>query len=276
MPIRPQKEPRAPRKPSKLRLSPTRIGTFLACRMMYRYDYVDKIGRFYHKSYAGNSFGATLHQALHDFHVAGGVESEDSQALARRAADSWRSAGYDDAAQEALHRELAADILHSYHQAQAASAGRARLFLAEKMIAWDMGPFVLNGRVDRIDEHVADGALEIIDYKSGRSGVTKESVEEALAMCVYQLIVKRVYPERRVMATIHALRSGETATVELSDEQLARWEDEIRQTGREIIETDWEAVRPVYLADVCPDCDFLSLCERYWARQRKIEQESDR
>jgi putative RecB family exonuclease len=227
-------------RPSKLRLSPTRIGTFLACRVMYKYDYIDRIGRFYHKASAGNSFGSTLHQALHDFHVAGGVVAEDSEVLAKRAI-----------------------------QTESRKEGATRVFLAEKMIAYDMGDFILTGRVDRIDEHLEGGALEIVDYKSGRTSVTPDEVRDALAMSVYQLILKRLYPERRVMATIHALRSGESATIELSDTQLTEWESELRHIGERLLGTDWESVRPTYLENVCPDCDFLRLCTRYWKSERE-------
>jgi putative RecB family exonuclease len=256
-------------RPSKLRLSPTRIGTFLACRVMYKYDYIDRIGRFYHKASAGNSFGSTLHQALHDFHVAGGVVAEDSEVLAKRAIQSWRSAGYRDEADEERHRELAISLLQSYHNAESRKEGATRVFLAEKMIAYDMGDFILTGRVDRIDEHLEGGALEIVDYKSGRTSVTPDEVRDALAMSVYQLILKRLYPERRVMATIHALRSGESATIELSDTQLTEWESELRHIGERLLGTDWESVRPTYLENVCPDCDFLRLCTRYWKSERE-------
>ncbi len=253
-------------------MSPTRIGTFLACRVMYKYDYIDKIGKFYHKSRAGNSFGATLHQALHDFHMAGGAIAEDAEALAGRAMTSWRSFGFSDAEEEARYQELAVSMLHTYHQGEAARAGQTRTFLAEKMIKHDMGAFVLTGRIDRIDEHVQDGALEIVDYKSGRSGVTAEDVENALAMCVYQLILKRNFPERRVMASIHALRSGDVATVELSGQQLDKWEYDLREIGEQILNMDWESVRPIFLEDECPSCDFLKLCERYWKQQKQFEE----
>jgi len=48
--------------------------------------------------------------------------------------------------------------------------------------------------------------------------------------------------------------------------QLDEWEAELRLIGERILSTDWESVRPVRIEDVCPDCDFLKLCERYWKR----------
>jgi RecB family exonuclease len=231
---------------------------------MYKYDYIDKIGKFYHKSRAGNSFGATLHQALQQFHEAGGAAVENAEDLTARAIASWRSAGFADEVEEAAHKELAVEVLQIYHAQAIERADAARVFLSEKMLKFDMGPFLLSGRIDRIDEHVADGALEIIDYKSGRFEVTEEQVRNALAMSIYQLLAKRLYPDRRVFATIVALRSGTSASVELSDAELDVWEDEIRDIGRQIIEKDWDAVRPIYLPDVCATCDFFSRCSRYW------------
>lgn len=257
------------KKPKKLRLSPTRIAAFMTCRLMYRYEYIDRIGRFYHRATVGNSFGATLHQALQDFHAAGGVEQEDAEALGQRAIAAWRSAGYADPVQEERYQALAVELLEKYHEAAEERADKTRLFLAEKMIKFDMGDFILTGRVDRIDEHLADGALEIIDYKSGPDFVSEDDVREALAMCIYQLVAKRTWPERRVFATIHALRGGVSASAELTAAELEEWEDAIRDIGRQIIETDYESLRPRYLPEICPGCDFYRRCVRYFQAFRE-------
>jgi putative RecB family exonuclease len=235
---------------------------------MYKYDYIDKIGKFYHKSRAGNSFGATLHQALQQFHEAGGAAAENAEALTARAEASWRSAGFADLAEEIAHKDLATEVLQKYYVHAAERTDLTKVFLSEKMLKFDMGDFVLSGRIDRIDEYISDGTLEIIDFKSGRLQVNEEHVRSALAMCIYQLLAKRLWPDRRVMATIHALRSGEFATVELSTEELDTWESEIKFIAAEIIEKDWDSVRPVYLPDVCPSCDFLTRCTRYWKAKK--------
>ena len=135
--------------------------------MMYRYDYVDGIGRYYHRASASASYGATIHQALQGFHEAGGTAAESAEALVARALAAWRSAGYESAADEAARKVLAGDILRRYYDQAAGTAGARRLFATEKQLNLDMGDFVLVGRIDRIDEHVETGLLEIIDYKWG-------------------------------------------------------------------------------------------------------------
>ena len=235
--------------------------------MMYRLDYVEKVGRFYHRARAGFTFGSTLHQALQTFHEEGGSAAMSAPELIAKMETAWQSQGYESAAHEEAHKVEAVKILQTYHAASEARAEATRPFLIEKMLKWDMGPFVLTGRIDRIDEHLADGALEIVDYKSGRLGVSEEDVKEALAMSVYQLLAKRNHPDRRVYATIHALRGGVTASASFTDNELAVLEDNLRGIGLLILETDFESVLPVPLPHVCPDCDFLPLCTRAWKRE---------
>ena len=257
-----------PKTPKKPEISPTRLRTFLACRMMYRLDYVEKVGRFYHKARAGFTFGSTLHQTLQTFHEAGGSASLSVEQLQETLTANWQSQGYTDAAHEQAHKDDAARILETYHADAALRADVTRTFLTEKTLKWDMGTFILTGRVDRIDEHTADGALEIVDYKSGRMGVTEDDVKGALAMSVYQLLAQRNWPERRVFATIHALRGGVTASASYTEEEMLALEEDLRGIGLLILETDFEAVQPVPVPGVCDDCDFLApVCSRVWKRE---------
>lgn len=260
-------KPAAPKKPRKPEFSPTRLKTFLSCSMMYRLDYIEKVGKFYHRARAGFTFGSTLHQTLQTFHEAGGSAAVSAPELIAKMETVWQSQGYQDAAHEQSHKEEAVKILENYHAASEIRAEETKPFLIEKMLKWDLGPFVLTGRIDRIDEHLADGALEIVDYKSGRMDVTEEDVKGALAMSIYQLLAKRNHPERRVYATIHALRGGITASSAFTDEEMEALEEDVRGLGLLIMETDFDAIRPVPLPDVCPHCDFLPLCTRAWKRE---------
>ena len=260
--------PKPERKPRKPELSPTRIRTYLSCRMMYRLDYLDKLGRFYHKARAGYAFGTSLHQTLQTFHEQGGAQTVSRDELVKNLDTGWVSAGYDNPEHERQQREAAAVILENYHAAMLDRPPVVRTFLTEKMLKYDMGRFVLTGRIDRIDEH-EDGSLEIVDYKSGRRSVTEEDVRNMLAMSIYQLLTKRLNPDRPVTATIHALQTGDSATVGLTGEELQELEDELRCLGGEILDADFESVKPEPLPDVCPWCDFLPLCARHWQQERR-------
>jgi len=55
-----------PRKstPRALVLSPTRIRIFRECEAQYRLEYIDRLGKIFHRPRAGFSFGTSLHRTL--------------------------------------------------------------------------------------------------------------------------------------------------------------------------------------------------------------------
>jgi putative RecB family exonuclease len=256
------------RKPRKPVLSPTKINTYLECAVKYRYIYLDKIGRFYMRARPGFSFGSTLHQTLQTFHQEGGIRSPDQ--LIERFEEGWISAGYESKAQEAEFKTAGVEIVEAYHAASIERIVRQiETVMIESGIRTDLGPFILAGRVDRVDRH-PDGTLEIVDYKSGRWDVTEEEVAGNLAMGIYQQILRRNNPGTRVISTIYCLRSGIQASAEMNEEQAGEFERDILALGEEIISRDFENVMPVRI-QACEYCDFLSKCESHWKYQARME-----
>ena len=253
--------PAAPRKPT---LSPTRIRIFLECALQYRFVYIDKLGKFYLRSRAGFSFGSTLHHVLQDFHQEGATHTPEE--LVTRMETHWISAGYESEDQEQTHRAAGEQIVQAYHTAhRERAAQQVETWATEKTITCDMGRFKLTGRVDRIDRH-ADGRLEIVDYKSGRQETTPEEVAGSLAMNIYQLILRRLYPDTPVFATIYCLRSGVQASYALEGETLAAFERDLLALGHTILDTDYAPMTPVRVP-ACDDCDFFSRCSLFWRHE---------
>ncbi|MCH7905383.1 MAG: PD-(D/E)XK nuclease family protein [Armatimonadetes bacterium] len=246
------------RKPS---LSPSKITTYLACPDKYKWTYVDDRGKWYMRSKSYFSFGSTLHKVLQRFHDSGdsGVTTT-SQALAALD-ESWIEAGY--ASQDDMMQAMAEgkDIIESYVEAVQAKPVTAETIYIEKLLRADLGEFVLIGRVDRVDEH-EDGTLEIIDYKTGRDTVSAEDVEADMAMSCYQLLLSKLHPNKRIVATIIALRSGGQATSSMSQADLQEFESDLVSLRSEIHDRDFEGMTPVPKS-LCPSCDFLPLCSRH-------------
>ncbi len=247
-------------KPRKLTLSPTKISTYLACRLMYKYTYIDKLSRFYYVPRASHTFGSVLHRALDEFHAKGGADVQSPEDLVESLHKTWASLGYASAEEEQDYLASAEQFLEQYH-AQHRVEG-ARTLFTEKQLRCDMGDFVLMGRLDRLDEH-PDGHLEVIDYKSGRTAVEEEEVRNDLAMGIYAYLVRACQTDKPVDATIYALRTGAKATVRFSDEDFAAIEEGVRAVAEEIARIDEDTViEPVFLPNVCPSCDYLRLCAR--------------
>ena len=262
--------------PRKFVISPTKLRIYYQCPMKYRLEYIEKMGRFFHRINAGHAFGSTLHRALDAFHNAGGAANVSAEELTASLEQVWVGGvgkGFSGEEQLAAFREEGLRILTEYHAAHAAQTVEAppdappapQLLFTEKTLRMDLTPDVaLSGRVDRVDEH-HDGALEILDYKSGRETVSEDDVARSLALNIYQALLKHKMPDRRVFATLVALRTGALASHELTDEERAHLLADCAETGETLRTKDWEGTLPV-LNDHCPYCDFLPHCTRWWKK----------
>lgn len=234
------------------------MSTFLACPAKYHWTYIHPKGRWYLRSKSYYSFGTSLHNVLQRFHDTADTGVEDISGAETAYEESWIDAGYASAEEAAEAFAEGKEILSRYIEEYAAREDKGETIMVEKTVRVDMGQFVLLGRIDRVDR-LKDGTLEIVDYKSGRSNVTEEDVRGELGMACYQIIMRRLHPLDRVIATIVALRTGAHASVELSYDEIADAESSIKEIGATILNTNWEEVRPTYKR-ICKECDFLPLC----------------
>jgi len=246
------------RKPT---LSPSKITTYLACPSKYRWSYVDDRGKWYLRSKSYYSFGSSLHAVLQRFHdqCDRGVTTTEQAVAALE--ESWIQAGYSsqDEMMQAMSEGKA--IVEKYVENVATMPVTARTLFVEKQMRVDLGPFVLLGRLDRVDEH-EDGTIEVVDYKSGRGSVSEEDVATDLAMGCYQLLLREHFPEQKVIASIIALRTGEKATAGFSDDDAAQFKQDLVFLGIEILERDYENMVPIG-KPLCMECDFQPLCRRH-------------
>jgi RecB family exonuclease len=247
-----------PRKPT---LSPSKITTYLACPVKYRWTYVDDRGKWYLRSKSYYSFGSTLHRVLERFHDQGDTGVTTTEEVMAAYEESWIDAGFSSAEEMAEAFGEGKQILERHVQEAAARPRTAKTIFVERQFRHDLGEFALIGRVDRVDEH-EDGSLEIIDYKSGRESVDQEDVSGDIAMACYQLLLRRKFPDKKVSATIIALRTGSQATASMTDEELAEFENDVKTLGGEILHEDYAELIPVF-KPLCPHCDFIPLCRKH-------------
>lgn len=243
-------------------LSPTKLTTYLACPTKYYWTYVNPKGKWYLRSKSYYSFGTSLHSVLQRFHDSNdaGVTTTDEAIAALE--ESWIEAGYSSQDEMMQHLAEGKQIVEAHVERSLREPIAAQTIVVEKLYRRDLGPFVLLGRVDRIDE-LEDGTIEIIDYKSGRDSVTEEEVRNDLAMTCYQLILAEHFPDRPITASIIAVRSGDKATAQVSGEAMEEFKEMVLSLGDEILNRDWDFVEAVYKERLCHHCDFRSLCEQH-------------
>lgn len=242
-------------------LSPTRLTTYLACPLKYRWTFIDPRGKVFQRAKWYYSFGASLHRALEELYEGDRTGVPVVSQAIERLEENWVSAGYasPDEAEEALAEGRT--ILTSFVESEVQRAQEVEVLDVERRIQLDMGHYILLGVLDRINKLDGD-TIEVVDYKSLRHETTEEDVRNDLAMNVYQLLVRSVFPARRYLSTIVALRSGQATTVEVSEAELAEFRTALDQLASDILNQEFEELVPRPKA-ICQDCDFLRLCRKH-------------
>lgn len=222
---------------------------------------MDERGKWYLRSHHYYSFGTTLHRVLQRFHDSAdqGVQTVEQAVVAVE--ENWVNAGYRSSAEMEEAMGIGKEIVANYVDQAIMQPTGGRVLLIEKQLRMDMGPFVLLGRLDRVDE-LPDGTLEVIDYKSQRRGITDDDVASDLAMNCYQLLLRHHYPDRPVKASILALQTMQKGSASLSDTEATDLQGDLLALGQEILNRDYEQMEPV-AKDLCPQCDFLPLCRKH-------------
>lgn len=184
-----------------MRISPTRLKTYLTCPRQYRYVYIDKIEVPLSSSLA---FGRAVHEALHLLYLDGDgqVATDPAPAIAT----------FDRLWQEALerdnptftsssptpegYRELAHRMLTGFIAGQ---SDKPFPLVMEFPFEVEASEHTLVGIIDRVDAG-GDG-LTIVDYKTGRAKPSRRDVDGDLQLTVYALAAEQVFgmPVERIV-----------------------------------------------------------------------------
>ncbi|WP_093944159.1 RecB family exonuclease [Actinoalloteichus hoggarensis] len=249
--------------PSRLvRVTPARLARWADCPRRYRLTYLDRPSPARGGAWAHSTLGAVVHNALRTIFALPARRRTPATAAAeiRR---QWRSDGFRDAAQAADYRERAENWVADY---VAETHPDGEPVGVERWVSAPVGTIVAEGRVDRIDAR--GGELVVVDYKTGRHGVTVDDARDSQALALYALAVRRTLrrPCRRV--ELHHLPSGSVQAWEHDessmDEQIDRASsaaEQLRSASERLDEGgDADRLFPTRPGPRCSSCEFRSSC----------------
>jgi RecB family exonuclease len=236
-----------------MKLSYTALKTFQQCHLRYHLRYDRGLAN---RPRPTAQSSRALHGALHLFHQ--GLKNQQAakaalfppEAVSLHTLLAYFKGYYDNPTRplsESQYQEGRA-LLTRYWEAH-----RGRFptpYLLEEKFNLHVGPFLLTGRFDRVDEIL--GGYEIIDYKlSHRSPLPPDPLQ----LDVYQLGFHAKTGEMAKKLSFYYLRSGQKESVEADnlDAAQARVRALCRDLGRE------QEFRP-YEGVWCASCDFQEFC----------------
>ena len=205
--------------------TPTRLTSWLDCPRRYRMTYLDRPPPAKGGPWAHNSVGASVHNALAGWWrrpLAGRTVTAAGDLLQA----GWISQGFADERQSARQCARARAMVESY----VATLDPADEPLGvERTVATRTDRIAVSGRIDRLDERLADQAdgepsteLVVVDYKTGRHLLSTDDARSSLALALYAVAAARSLRRACHRVELHHLPSGSVLSWEHTDATLAR------------------------------------------------------
>ena len=242
--------------------TPSKLAAFDDCPRRYRFSYVDRPAPAKGPAWAHNSLGASVHSALRGWYQ---VEPAKRGAVILRTLlrATWITEGYRDDQQE---RDAFAQALEWLERYVADLDPADDPVGVERFVAAKTGLLALNGRADRIDRRGDE--LVIVDYKTGRSGMSEDDARGSRALALYAFAASRVFRRACYAVELHHLPSDTVAAYRHTDESIARHVSRAEATARDILDAeravaggeDPDAAFPTRPGALCGWCDFRRSC----------------
>lgn len=250
-------------------LSPSRAADFLACPLLYRFRTVDRLPE---PPSPDALRGTLVHKVLEDLfdlpavgrtpEAAGDLLLPAWQQI--RAEDPEAAALFADAVEPGAGPEAAAwlascrTVLERYFTLE----DPTRLEPAERELYVETlldSRLLLRGYVDRLDV-AADGAMRVVDYKSGRSPGPLFEAKALFQMRFYALVLWRLHGRVPAMLQLVYLGNGEILRYRPDEADLRATERKVEAIWRAIRTAeesgDWQPSR----SRLCEWCAHRALC----------------
>jgi putative RecB family exonuclease len=242
--------------------TPSKLAAYEDCPRRYRYGYVDRPAPPKGPAWAHNSLGASLHTALRGWFLLEPGKRRPT-ALPSLLRATWVAEGYRDEEQERAAFRRALDWLERYVDGLDPAAEPVGV---ERVVAVKTATLALSGRVDRIDRRGDE--LVIVDYKTGRMGLSGDDARGSRALALYAFAAQRVFRRRCRRVELHHLPTGGVVGHEHTEESLTRQLSRAEATAADIVAAeravvggaDPDAAFPTRPGSLCSWCDYRSAC----------------
>jgi putative RecB family exonuclease len=208
--------------------TPSKLGSYEDCPRRYRFTYVDRPSPPKGPPWAHNSLGASVHTALKNWYALPG-DRRTPAALPGLLKATWVGEGYQGTDQERAAFRRALGWLEAY-LAEADPADEP--VGVERTVAARTSTLAFSGRVDRIDRRGDE--LVIVDYKTGRSGLSSDDARGSRALALYAYATGRMMRRACSRVELHHLPTGTVAAHEHTEESMARHLRRAEDTARDV------------------------------------------
>jgi len=240
-----------PPRPEPLQLSASAIGAYERCPMQYMFQHMWRIrGAASAQLTFGNVMHTTVKEFVAEVQKRKAVPLEELLAIYDR---EWMSAGFTDEYHEEEYRKAGREQLAAFHKTY--SAAPSDVLHQEKPFELPLdGDVVITGRMDQVNR-TGDGAIEIVDYKTGRPRDAKKA-DEDLQLSVYALAAREIMDVMPERLAFYNLMTNEPIFTTRDAKSLEKTKQKIAEVAGLIRAGEFPA-KPGFS---CGYCDYKPLC----------------
>jgi len=258
--------------------SNSKIETFEQCRLKFKYRYIDKIIPEVAKGIEAH-LGSMVHQTLEWLYIQvlkksiptiDDVISFYSQEWQENYSLDMPIVNKTMSVKDYFNRGV--EFLVNYYMKY--RPFQDNTIATEKKIEIDLDNSgkKLIGYIDRLAHNLENNEIEIHDYKTGNTLMTKEKVESSRQLSIYSLAVKEMFgKEKNVCMIWHFLAHDMKICLRKTNDELEKLKKEIIELIEEIEKTkDF----PPTKSQLCHWCEYKNICS-VWNKKFKGEKQEE-
>lgn len=247
----------------KIKLSATRINSFLSCKQKYWFSYYEKLPKVSNTSFM---LGLAVHESLE---LAGNIwlkEGKFSTESVKKILEHYDRVavreGLEDMTLHAEGKDLVKMRLKKFVTGKRIISLETKFGFGKdtKTIETKDGVQLI-GAIDKAEEYNIDTLL-IIDYKTSKTAPTPDQMRSDIQLSIYDLVAKKLWPGyKRTILALDLLKSEVLFTYRTDDERES-FEDYLKIVHEEMLDLKAGNVKAT-INMFCPWCDYKDYCNTY-------------
>ena len=256
-----------------IKLSASRISTFLSCKQKYYFSYIKKVPKLSNPSFKlGLAVHGSLEMAGRIWMEKGKLTKKDTEAILKEYDKISVQEGIEEYQIHLEGKELIKKRLNNFMTGKKLIGLELRFGFEDDAdchrITSKYG-VPLIGAIDKIEEYDQDTLL-IIDYKTSKTAPTGHQMRHDVQLSIYDLVAKQMFPQYKRIALALDLLKSEVLYTYRTEEDREEFEQYLRAVYDEMLALKEEDVSAT-LNIFCGWCDFKDICGTY----KKICEKSD-
>jgi RecB family exonuclease len=248
-----------------IKLSATRINTFLQCKQRYWFSYEEKFEKLSNPVFK-------LGLACHDTLERAGKLWKDSnlnkftskqiESLLLYYDECSVKHGVEDYTDHLTGRDIIKSKLTQFKIGERIVGIEDRFGFENTQVITTSGGVELIGAIDKAVE-IDENTLAIIDYKTSKTVPDADKLRSDIQLSMYNLVARKLYPQyKKIILCLDMLRSGELVYTYRTQEELDNFEHYLTEVHKQMCELTKENAKPS-INFLCAWCDHTNVCEKY-------------